>query len=710
MRGYLPRERPPWSRSVSFSAISFDEHHWTVRRDMAIRGGLHQRQRGGTNLQFCFSAFFPRDGIEADIAGRAMPACFCPSHRLPPDLMNTGSWRMPETHGNTRFNDREEKAGGRFDQQAFGVGFCPRTIGGIRLKFAGKFLTAVTLSAALLLVLGLVLYDFGRPGPAEFVRAQGRHLVRNGEPIRFKSVSFSNYYSYRLGEAGFDLEKSKHHSEIDFERVRDLGFNSIRFAFNGNWYRSNPDAFWRWLDQNVGWAEKHGLLLTLDLHVPIGGFWLDPTDDKVDFGIWNDEYTRAQNVELWRLIAKRYRNETAVGAYELLNEAVTQDASGDQWRELASDLVKAIREVDPNHLLIVGALYGTNRRYSEMNADSQFLVDDPNVMYDFHFYEPIAFTHQSASWLERPISDGGIYPDDETPIPTGKEVLLPDSGIGSQNVAEGSSGWAKYDSGWAELRDPEAIAGLPVVTMRFGARGSVDFDDLNVFEFDTKRGIARKLLSAPLSESSIWQWWGWGNVDTAARQPVFTRSETDGANDRYSLRIEGITTHDEYLGWSSDSLWFQAVPGNLYKITGYMKGKDVSYPVSDGEPQEFVGLELSFYGNPKGEDSEGFVFRNHEYLEAQFLKRYRFGIENDVPMSVMEFGTIGRTFEIAGKGGGNWVRDLLGIFSKYETSFSLWNYHGSSMGVYRSGMGSEPAEPNEELIEILQKNLSKTQH
>jgi endoglucanase len=557
----------------------------------------------------------------------------------------------------------------------------------------------------LLLLFWLIRSDIGRPDPAEIVRAQGRSLVRNGEPFRFKSVSFSNYYSYRIGENGFDLETSMHHSQNDFKVVRDLGFNSIRFAFNGNWHRSNPKAFWRWLDQNVEWAEEYGLPLTLDLHVPIGGFWLDPTDEKVDFSVWTDEETRGQNIELWRQIAQRYKNNTSVGAYELFNEAVTDDASGDQWRELAEDLVKAIREVDPNHLLVVGALYGTNRQYSEMGEGYQFLVDDPNVMYDFHFYEPIAFTHQSASWLAKPIIDGGNYPDKKTPIPTGEQLLLLESGIKSQSLAEGDSGWERYDSGWVELRDPAAVAGLPILTMRLGASGTVNFDDLEVFEFDTKRGIARRILDAPLSESSVEEWWEWGNVSPSAITTAFTRSDVEGINDRYSLRIEGITTEEEYLGWSSDSFWFEATPGNLYKITGYAKGNNVSYREANTDIPGFVGLELNFYANPIDHDVEGFQFRNHEYLEHQFLKRYQFGIENNVPMSVLEFGTIGRTFDVEGMGGGAWVEDLLRIFNKYDTSFSLWNYHGASMGIYRSEIGSKPAKPNEGLIKVLRENL-----
>lgn len=587
-------------------------------------------------------------------------------------------------------------------------GLCTGSIGGNLSNFVRNVVSTVALSALLLLLFWLNRSDIGRPEPTEFVRAQGRSLVKNGEPFRFKSVSFSNYYSHRLGENGFELETSKHHSQGDFKVVRDLGFNSIRFAFNGNWHRSKPEAFWRWLDQNVEWAERHGIVLTLDLHVPIGGFWLDPTDEKVDFSVWTNEETRRQNIDLWRRIAQRYKNSTAIGAYELLNEAVTDDASGDQWRELAEELVKAIRKVDPNHLLVVGALYGTNRKYSEMGEGSQFLVDDPNVMYDFHFYEPIAFTHQSASWLERPITDGGVYPDNKTPIPTGEQVLLSASSIGSQRLAEGDSGWIKYDSGWVELRDASAVAGLPIVTMRSGASGTVNFDDLEVFEFDSKRGVARSLLNAPLSENSVGKWWEWGNVSPSALEATFTRSNTDGVKDRYSLRIEGSTTQDEYLGWSSDSLWFKATPGNLYKITGYAKGEEISYREANNEAPGFVGLELNFYANPNDDEVEGFQFRNQEYLEYEFLQRYRFGIENNVPMSVMEFGTIGRTFDVEGMGGEKWVEDLLRIFSKYDASFSLWNYHGTSMGIYRSDRGSSPAKPNERLERILRKSLTES--
>lgn len=137
---------------------------------------------------------------------------------------------------------------------------------------------------------------------------------------------------------------------------------------------------------------------------------------------------------------------------------------------------------------------------------------------------------------------------------------------------------------------------------------------------------------------------------------------------------------------------------------------DVSYSSFDTDDPAFIGLELDFYANPRGSDTRRFLFRNREYLEYQFLKMYQFGVHHNVPMSVMEFGTMGRTFDVEGKGGENWVADMLRIFEKYDTSFSLWNYHGSSMGIFRSEVGMEPAQPNTKLIATLKENLSGQMH
>ena len=156
------------------------------------------------------------------------------------------------------------------------------------------------------------------------------------------------------------------------------------------------------MDQNVAWARQHDMRLILDLHTPIGGFWLDPTSDEVSFDIWSDPQLQQQNADLWREIAARYKDEPAIAAYDLLNEPVTTDATGNSGKQLARQLVAAVRSEDRNHLLVVSGLYGVNGRYGTAGIDQHFLVDDNNVVYDFHFYEPIKYTHQYASWIEGP--------------------------------------------------------------------------------------------------------------------------------------------------------------------------------------------------------------------------------------------------------------------------------------------------------------------
>jgi len=572
-------------------------------------------------------------------------------------------------------------------------------------RSARSFALIALLLASLAAAAWVVVIRFKPPDSDAYVRASGRQLVQHAAPVILRAVNFSNFYWMDLGQFGFDLKTSRHHSEIDFERVRDLGFNSIRFAFNGNWYRENPRAFWRWLDQNVKWAEQHEVMLTLDLHVPIGGFWLDPNSDKLDFSLWTDEALRLQNIEMWRAIAARYKNSTAIAAYELLNEAVTDDATGAQWESLAQDMVQAIRQVDGNHLLVVGALYGTDRHYRTKDRDSLFLVDDSNVMYDFHFYHPIEYTHQSASWIETPMGDGGTYPDNETPIPTGKQVLLADSSIRSQRLRPADTVWLPYESDWVELTDPTAIAGLPTMVMRSGAGGTVNFDDVQVIEYDAASAQLKQTVSAPITQDSVWQWWGWGNADLASTSTALARAEIGGANDRYSLKIDARTTPEQYLGWSSDKFWFRVTPGNLYKITGKMKGSGVSYPESESDEVAFAGLELNFYSDPTSGDDPAFLFRNKAYLEAKFLEMYQFGVANNVPMSVLEFGTILETFETDGKGGEKWIADILDIVQAHDTSFALWVYRGPAMGLYLCEYGTGPQNPNLKLMRVLKEKL-----
>ena len=80
-----------------------------------------------------------------------------------------------------------------------------------------------------------------------------------------------------------------------------------------------------------------------------------------------------------------------------------------QWPPVERRLLAAVRAVAPLHTLVTG---GPN--WSGIDGLlTTHPVDDPNVIYTFHFYEPFLFTHQGAPWLPgQPVSrlHGVPYP------------------------------------------------------------------------------------------------------------------------------------------------------------------------------------------------------------------------------------------------------------------------------------------------------------
>lgn len=65
-----------------------------------------------------------------------------------------------------------------------------------------------------------------------------------------------------------------------------------------------------------------------------------------------------------------------------------------RWPPIQKKLLPAIRASAPQHtLLATGALWSSVSTLVALEP-----LDDPNIIYNFHFYEPHTFTHQGAGW------------------------------------------------------------------------------------------------------------------------------------------------------------------------------------------------------------------------------------------------------------------------------------------------------------------------
>jgi hypothetical protein len=100
----------------------------------------------------------------------------------------------------------------------------------------------------------------------------------------------------------------------------------------------------------------------------------------------------------WAALAAHLRHTSpAQVLLEIFNEPVF-DADPGAWFPIRRRLASVIRAKAPNHTLVAGGPMWSSLDGLLMGEP----LDDPNVVYTFHFYEPYEFTHQGAPWAPDP--------------------------------------------------------------------------------------------------------------------------------------------------------------------------------------------------------------------------------------------------------------------------------------------------------------------
>ena len=263
--------------------------------------------------------------------------------------------------------------------------------------------------------------------PSEFVRVDGPNLVKpDGTKLFIQGTNLGNWlnpegYMFGLSRTNsawmidlmikeavgpdFAAEfwrqfKDNYITRKDIEFIASQGANTIRLPFNYKLFTdedymgltSNQDGFAR-IDSVVAWCRDAGLYLILDMHDCPGGQTGDNIDDGHGYP-WLFESKVSQDLfcDIWKRIACRYKDEPVILGYELANEPIAhyfdnKDALNLLLEPLYKRAVKTIREVDANHVILLGG--------ARWNSDFFMFTDwkfDNNIMYTCHRYggEPTA--------------------------------------------------------------------------------------------------------------------------------------------------------------------------------------------------------------------------------------------------------------------------------------------------------------------------------
>ena len=263
--------------------------------------------------------------------------------------------------------------------------------------------------------------------PARFVRVDGPNLVKpDGSKLFIQGTNLGNWlnpegYMFGLSRTNsawmidlmikeavgpdFAAEfwrvfKDNYVTRKDIEFIASQGANTVRLPFNYKLFTDedymgltkNQDGFAR-IDSVVEWCRDAGLYLILDMHDCPGGQTGDNIDDGHGYP-WLFESKVSQDLfcDIWKRIASRYKNEPVILGYELANEPIAhyfenKDALNQLLEPLYKRTVSAIREVDGNHVILLGG--------ARWNSDFFMFTDwkfDDNIMYTCHRYggEPTA--------------------------------------------------------------------------------------------------------------------------------------------------------------------------------------------------------------------------------------------------------------------------------------------------------------------------------
>lgn len=248
----------------------------------------------------------------------------------------------------------------------------------------------------------------------------------------------------------------------DFANIKSLGFDAVRlplpithFIGGGSSYTLSS-KFFTVLDYAMDLAEANDLFLILDVHSWTG----TPEFTASDVTILT---------KVWQQIAAHCAGRSHRIVYELLNEPRGSYLLAN-WYTVQTNLIGVVRALDPYHSIMV---CGTVDSIDELANIPSY--EDPNLIYNFHFYTPHLFTHQGADWDY----DGMDRIDGEVPFPYNPSTMpsCPDgaaAGLVEYFSNYPTQGTLSYLTGRIDAVESFATSrGVPVCCGEFGALNTI---------------------------------------------------------------------------------------------------------------------------------------------------------------------------------------------------------------------------------------------
>lgn len=278
----------------------------------------------------------------------------------------------------------------------------------------------------ILLFLAVLLFE---PVRAQFLSVKGKKIINssNNQEVILNAINFGNWmvmegymmnsvaqapdqHTWKnkltglMGSANtktfYDAWLSNHVSQADIDQIRSWGFNSVRVPLHYEYFVNSgtPDVWndqgFTVLDNLISWCKTAGIYVIIDLHAAPGGQSNNAISDydSTKPSLWESETNKAKTVALWKKLSERYKSESWVAGYDLINEPAWDLPGGVALRDLYGRITDAIRANGDNHILFIEGNWYSND-YTGLTP-----AWDANIVYVFHKYWSNSST-QDIKWI-----------------------------------------------------------------------------------------------------------------------------------------------------------------------------------------------------------------------------------------------------------------------------------------------------------------------
>jgi endoglucanase len=204
-----------------------------------------------------------------------------------------------------------------------------------------------------------------------------------------KALVADDFRLARQRGVGFGLLQGGERSSADQDAVVELGANHVRLWVDpvrddaGQSYRIPPKQL-AVLANMLDSLEQRGIYTVLAAN------WGPDARD----GLWRSAALQNSVVQVWQQLALHLRGRAAIAGLDIVNEpvppGVTFAVRQDRWLDLAVQIVKGVRAVDPSRVLMVqSAPDATPASFENMRP-----LPFDGLVYSVHSYFPMEFTHQ----------------------------------------------------------------------------------------------------------------------------------------------------------------------------------------------------------------------------------------------------------------------------------------------------------------------------